>query len=105
MQKSYYISFAELQRVQLRKLQCRLVKHVVDMRCWDTGLAGWEVDLHAYTTAFEDYDYMLKSSQALRDSFPMTGEWLVDDLVIHSMPVQKPICTKPDKTSNVTCHA
>lgn len=48
---------------------------------------------------------MLKSSQALRDNFLVTGERLVDDLVIRSMlktstcPVQNPVCPKPDKAS------
>lgn len=49
---------------------------------------------------------MLKSSQALRDNFLVTGERLVDDLVIRSMlktstcPVQNPICPKPDRGSS-----
>lgn len=49
VQTSYRISLAELQRVHLRKLQCKLVKHVVDMRFQEMEPAGWEMDLQAYS--------------------------------------------------------
>ena len=45
---SYRISFAELQRVKLRKLQCKLVKHVVDMRYCAIDPPGWEDDLRQF---------------------------------------------------------
>lgn len=48
-QTSYRISLAELQRVHLRKLQCKLVKHVVDMRFREMEPAGWEADLQTYS--------------------------------------------------------
>jgi hypothetical protein len=49
LQKSYRISFAELQRMHLRKLQCKLVKHVVDIRFRNKEPDGWEADLQAYS--------------------------------------------------------
>jgi hypothetical protein len=45
---SFRISFAELQRMHLRKLQCKLVKHVVDMRYHSSEPDTWEADLQQY---------------------------------------------------------
>jgi hypothetical protein len=47
--QSYRVSFAELQRMHLRKLQCKLVKHVADMRFRNQEPDGWEADLQAYS--------------------------------------------------------
>lgn len=47
--QSYRISFAELQRMHLRKLQCKLVKHVADMRFRNKEPDDWEADLQAYS--------------------------------------------------------
>ncbi|KAK3294478.1 uncharacterized protein B0H64DRAFT_418360 [Chaetomium fimeti] len=83
--KSYRISFAELQRMHLRKLQCKLVKHVVDMRFRNKEPDDWEADLQAYTKALQDYDYMFQHSRRLRDDFLVTGERFIDDYVLHAM--------------------
>ncbi|KAK4044205.1 hypothetical protein C8A01DRAFT_43113 [Parachaetomium inaequale] len=85
LQKSYRISFAELQRMHLRKLQCKLVKHVVDIRFRNKEPDGWEADLQSYTKALQDYDYMFTHSQRLRDDFLVTGERFIDDYVLHTM--------------------
>lgn len=45
----FRISFAELQRMKLRKIQCKLVKHVADMRKTGGEPRGWEEDLEAYS--------------------------------------------------------
>jgi len=47
--RSYRISLAELQRIHLRKLQCKCVKHVVDMRFRNIEPPNWEADLEAYS--------------------------------------------------------
>lgn len=44
-----HMSFAELQRMRLRELQCRLVKSVVDMRIDPRTPVDWEADLKAYS--------------------------------------------------------
>ncbi len=46
--RHFRISFAELQRMHLRKLQCKLVKHVVDMRFNRVEPQNWEADLRQY---------------------------------------------------------
>ncbi|KAH6856257.1 hypothetical protein B0I37DRAFT_389588 [Chaetomium sp. MPI-CAGE-AT-0009] len=83
--KSYRISFAELQRMHLRKLQCKLVKHVVDMRFRNKEPGDWEADLQAYTKALQDYDYMFQHSRRLRDDFLATGERFIDDYVLQTL--------------------
>jgi hypothetical protein len=49
----FWISFAELQRIHLRKLQCKLVQNVIDMRfpSLPTELepVGWELNLKEYS--------------------------------------------------------
>jgi hypothetical protein len=46
---SFRINLAELQRMYLRKMQCKLANHVVDMRFRDKEPEGWEEDLQAYS--------------------------------------------------------
>jgi hypothetical protein len=46
---SFRVSFAELQRMRLRKIQCRLVRHVADMRKTGKESENWETDLEAYS--------------------------------------------------------
>jgi hypothetical protein len=43
------MSFAELQRMRLRELQCRLVKSIVDMRIDPRTPVDWEADLKEYS--------------------------------------------------------
>ncbi|EAQ87730.1 hypothetical protein CHGG_04349 [Chaetomium globosum CBS 148.51] len=83
--QSYRISFAELQRMHLRKLQCKLVKHVADMRFRNKEPDDWEADLQAYTKALQDYDYMSQHSLRLRDDFLVTGERFIDSYILHSL--------------------
>ncbi|KAK4251343.1 hypothetical protein C7999DRAFT_10969, partial [Corynascus novoguineensis] len=83
--RSYRISFAELQRMHLRKLQCKLVQHVADMRFRNKEPRNWEKDLQAYTKALQDYDYMFQHNQRMRDNFLVTGERYIDDYVLQQM--------------------
>lgn len=47
----FRISLAEMQRMRMRILQCRLVQHAVNMRFRNgEGVSGWEEDLKAYST-------------------------------------------------------
>ncbi|KAK8868950.1 UDP-glucose 4-epimerase [Apiospora arundinis] len=79
---SFRISLAELQRLRLRKLQCKLVKAVGEMRFRDNDPSNWEGGLKSYIEAIKDYDYMIERSKSARDPFLVTGERKVDDRVI-----------------------
>lgn len=43
------ISFAELQRMRIRQLQCELTKDVIQMRCDGTNAPEWETRLKEYS--------------------------------------------------------
>lgn len=45
----FRISFAEVQRMKIRKLQCQLVRHVVKMRYDGHESPGWEDTLEQYS--------------------------------------------------------
>jgi hypothetical protein len=45
----FRVSFAELQRMKLRKLQVKLVNHAVDMFATNEESQGWEEDLAQYS--------------------------------------------------------
>lgn len=47
--KRFRISFAEVQRMRIRKLQCQLVRHVVKMRLDGNESSGWEETLKEYS--------------------------------------------------------
>src|SRR5690606_12807876 len=47
--KRFRISFAEVQRMRIRKLQCQLVRHVVKMRLDGHESPGWEESLEQYS--------------------------------------------------------
>ncbi|KAJ8130687.1 hypothetical protein O1611_g2940 [Lasiodiplodia mahajangana] len=79
----FRINLAELQRMRLRKLQCKLVEHVGYMRKFDKEPPEWENDLDTYTKAIRDYDYMTTRCQLPRDPFLITGERNIDSFVIH----------------------
>ncbi|RYP51521.1 hypothetical protein DL768_003163 [Monosporascus sp. mg162] len=81
----FRISFAELQRMRLRKLQCKLVKHVAHMKKTGRESESWEEDLETYIKAVQDYDYMINCSQLRRDPFLVSGERKIDSYVIHSI--------------------
>ncbi|KAK3327037.1 hypothetical protein B0T19DRAFT_474898 [Cercophora scortea] len=82
-ERGFRINLAELQRVRLRKLQSRLVRHVLKMTYKSQEEPeDWEKDLQEYTKALQDYDYMTKCSQLRRDPFLVTGERFIDDYVI-----------------------
>ncbi|KAH6989228.1 hypothetical protein BKA56DRAFT_611505 [Ilyonectria sp. MPI-CAGE-AT-0026] len=83
------ISFAELQRMRIRQLQCELTKDVIQMRCDGTNPPEWETRLKEYTQALQDHDYMTKCSQRPRDPFLVTGEYTVDDYVLTSMATSR----------------
>ncbi|KAM7204706.1 hypothetical protein V8F20_003490 [Naviculisporaceae sp. PSN 640] len=100
-ENSIRISIAELHRIRLRKLQCKLVRHAWYMKQFNKeppaqtnpdGTAGdhtkittWEDDLQEYTKALQDYDYMTKCSALPRDSFLVSGERKVDDYVMREI--------------------
>ncbi|KAH9907736.1 hypothetical protein F4778DRAFT_445296 [Xylariomycetidae sp. FL2044] len=80
--ETFRIHLVELQRIRLRKLQCRLVKHTLYMRENGTDSAHWETDLQDYTRAYQDYEYMIQCSRMPRDPFHVTGERKTDAYVI-----------------------
>ncbi|KAM7193117.1 hypothetical protein V8F33_007989 [Rhypophila sp. PSN 637] len=92
---SFRISIAELHRIRLRKLQCKLVNHAWYMKqhskeppsqASSDGInTTWEDDLQEYTKALQDYDYMTKCSTQPRDSFLVSGERKVDDYVMREI--------------------
>ncbi|KAM7201626.1 hypothetical protein V8F33_003175, partial [Rhypophila sp. PSN 637] len=91
--KRFRISFAEVQRMKIRKLQCQLVRHVVKMRLDGHESPGWEDTLEKYSMpytsflsslhALQDHDYMEKRSKSIRDPFLATGEYAVDNYVLN----------------------
>ncbi|KAI1858394.1 uncharacterized protein JN550_012678 [Neoarthrinium moseri] len=83
--KDFRINLAELQRMRLRKLQCKLVKHVAHMKKTGGEPKDWEEDLEAYIKAVQDYDYMINCSQLPRDPFLVSGERKIDSFVMHSL--------------------
>ena len=48
------VSFAELQRMRLRKLQIKLVKQAVDMHHTGQETEDWEETLQQYSTCLEN---------------------------------------------------
>ncbi|KAF7593645.1 hypothetical protein BBP40_011050 [Aspergillus hancockii] len=83
-ERRFRISFAELQRMRVRKLQCILTKHVIKMRSDGLEPPSWEDTLDKYTwlvKALKDYDYMAKCSQLPRDPFLVSGEYCVDNYI------------------------
>ncbi|KAI0870849.1 hypothetical protein GGS24DRAFT_492692 [Hypoxylon argillaceum] len=83
--KDFRISLAELHRMHLRKLQCKLVSHVGYMRKFNKEPENWESDLEKYIKAVQDYDYMTTCCNLPRDPFLVTGERQIDSFVIHSI--------------------
>ncbi|KAJ4397391.1 hypothetical protein N0V93_001617 [Gnomoniopsis smithogilvyi] len=81
----FRISFAELQRLHMRKLQVQVIKHAVHISKFGTEPRGWEEDLATYIQAAKDHDYMLDYSKKPRDVFVATGEREVDRLVTASI--------------------
>lgn len=47
--RRFRVNFAELQRMHLRKLQCKLLKDVVDMHYTNRENEGWEETLEQYS--------------------------------------------------------
>ena len=45
----FRVSFAEVQRMRIRKLQCQMVRHVVEMRVKGQESDGWEDTLEKYS--------------------------------------------------------
>lgn len=54
--RRFRVSFAELQRMYLRKLQCKLVKDAVDMYDNDDEVPGWESNLREYSRCHPSND-------------------------------------------------
>ncbi|TGJ78408.1 hypothetical protein E0Z10_g10359 [Xylaria hypoxylon] len=90
------VSFAELQRMRLRKLQCKLVKHVAHMKTTGEEPENWENDLETYSKyPFSNHSpalYFLASRSPSnvrcklpRDPFYVTGERNIDSYVLHSL--------------------
>ncbi|EOO00985.1 hypothetical protein UCRPA7_3520 [Phaeoacremonium minimum UCRPA7] len=77
-----HMSFAELQRMRLRELQCRLVKSIVDMRIDPRTPVDWEANLKEYIQAVRDYDFMTECSQRASDPFDVSAERLTDDEIM-----------------------
>ncbi|KAL2273200.1 hypothetical protein FJTKL_04873 [Diaporthe vaccinii] len=83
----YRVSFAEMQRMHLRKLQIKLVKHAVYMYKDGREAANptWENDLAEYIQGLKDYDYMTECSKHPQDFFLATGERNIDRYVINKV--------------------
>ncbi|KAM7203810.1 hypothetical protein V8F20_003816 [Naviculisporaceae sp. PSN 640] len=82
--KRFRINFAEVQRMKIRKLQCQLVRHVVNMRYDGHESPGWEDTLEQYIKAIQDHDYMETRSKSTRDPFLATGEFSIDNYILNS---------------------
>jgi len=104
--RTFRINIAELQRMRLVQLQCRVAKHALAMCQSEQEPENWSKDVHDYgelasqclcrskTTrqdtftnlfsveAIQEYDYMGKWSNLVRDPFVITGERKLDRLVI-----------------------
>ncbi|ROW10731.1 hypothetical protein VPNG_05128 [Cytospora leucostoma] len=80
-QRIFRVSFAEMQRMHLRKLQIELVRHAVTMYSTKRESRKWEEILAAYIQALRDYDYMREYSKRPRDNFLATGERHIDRYV------------------------
>ncbi|KAJ2995587.1 hypothetical protein NUW58_g1228 [Xylaria curta] len=79
------VSLAELQRMRLRKLQCKLVTHIAHMKTTGEESGTWENDLETYVKAIQDYDYMTSRCKLPSDPFYVTGERNIDSYVLHSL--------------------
>ncbi|KLU92820.1 hypothetical protein MAPG_11742 [Magnaporthiopsis poae ATCC 64411] len=83
-ERRFKISFAEVQRMRIRKLQCKLVRDVVRMRNLRHEVDGWDVTLEQYIKALQDYDYMESRSKLGRDPFVASGEYWIDNYVLNA---------------------
>jgi hypothetical protein len=87
-EQTFRINLAELQRLRLRKLQWKLVKHVKELKDLppnEQEPEGWETVLEDYIKAFKDYDFMVQCKDMPRDPFLVTGERKIDDYVIRKI--------------------
>jgi hypothetical protein len=99
------VSFAELQRMRLRKLQIKLVNHAAQMHSSGEESEGWEETLQQYSEchaipkptkldlssnyeytvqALRDYDYIGTCVQRLKDPFIVTSERKIDAIVLEN---------------------
>jgi hypothetical protein len=93
------MSFAELQRMKLRKLQIKLVGRMVDMRYSNRESQDWESTLREYgksvvlcqkrleaelgkVQALQDYNFMISRSKEPANPFLVTGERWVDHKIL-----------------------
>ncbi|KAH6839470.1 hypothetical protein B0I37DRAFT_386542 [Chaetomium sp. MPI-CAGE-AT-0009] len=81
-ERIFHVSFAEMQRLKLRKLQVKLVDHAMDMLTSNREPDGWERHLAQYTQAVKDYQYAAECSKLPQDYFYATGERAADRYVI-----------------------
>ncbi|KAG8410449.1 hypothetical protein J3459_017127 [Metarhizium acridum] len=81
--KGFRVDFTELQRMHMRKLQIKLIRHVAFMV--DKGQepeSSWEQDLQAYIKAVQDYDYMVQFLRTRDDPFIASSERRVDHKIL-----------------------
>ncbi|KAL2264579.1 hypothetical protein VTJ83DRAFT_7089 [Remersonia thermophila] len=76
------MSFAELQSMRLRELQCKLVKSMVDMSVDPRTPVAWEADLKEYIQAVRDFDFIVQCSQRANDPFEVSAERVTDDEIM-----------------------
>ncbi|KAI0163249.1 hypothetical protein BJ166DRAFT_289475 [Pestalotiopsis sp. NC0098] len=81
----FEVSFAEMQRMKLRKLQHQLVGHAVSIHYDEIEPDTWEHDLKEYTEAVRDYDYMLERGESTEDPFLATSQNFLDHYVIQTL--------------------
>ncbi|KFG79810.1 hypothetical protein MANI_026961 [Metarhizium anisopliae] len=92
--KGFRVDFTELQRMHMRKLQIKLIRHAVSMvqegkeptnPKGDKGNnteCSWEQDLQAYIKAVQDYDYMVQFIRTRDDPFIASSERRVDHKIL-----------------------
>ncbi|KAH8907481.1 hypothetical protein BR93DRAFT_549220 [Coniochaeta sp. PMI_546] len=85
----FRVDFAELQRMRMRKLQIKLLRHVAAMvkdgkepTDKETESASWENDLETYIKTVRDYDYMIGFAGTDDDPFVASSERRVDHKIL-----------------------
>lgn len=76
LDRRFRISFAELQRMRIRKLQCQLVEDVIQMRKNGSEPDDWETTLDHYSEFFFSFLNALCLPFLLRVYLPTTAEIL-----------------------------
>ncbi|KAL2270050.1 hypothetical protein VTJ83DRAFT_2234 [Remersonia thermophila] len=77
-----HMSLAELQRMRLRVIQCRLVGSIMKLHQGGTPPERWEDDLKEYIQAVRDYEFMGQFGHQANDPFVISAERLTEDQIM-----------------------